>query len=97
MTALEAVGEEIAPSAPASLPIPEREAVWPELSAWRAPEEAEQQLRARADRIAGEEERYRPHLDALPAVRDGIARASGQIDYFMLQHDPAGPTKGQGP
>ncbi len=37
MTALEAVGEEIAPPAP--LPIPAREALWPELSAWRALEE----------------------------------------------------------
>ena len=42
-TALEAVGEEIAPPAPeappAPLPIPAREPVWPELSAWRALEE----------------------------------------------------------
>ena len=75
MTALEAVSKEIAPSAPVFLPIPECEAVWPELSAWRALDEAAQQLRARADRIAP---------------------ARGQINYFMLEHDPAGPTKGQG-
>ncbi len=37
MTALEAVGEETAPPAP--LPIPSREAVWAELSAWRTLEE----------------------------------------------------------
>ena len=43
MTALEAVGEDIAPPAPVPLRIPEREAVWPELSAWRALEEAARQ------------------------------------------------------
>ena len=163
MTALEAVGEEIAP--PVRRPIPAREAVWPELSAWRALEEearrqdtipfylegcaeaverlaelgrtpgiaagvaaeaeraaeahqaagearaaldrlhegletqiagradvtdgtgdhgrdyvlwreAAQGLLAGADGTAGDWERRRPHLDARPAVRDGIARAS---------------------
>ena len=39
MTALEAVGEEIAPPAHGPLPIPAREPLWPELSAWRALEE----------------------------------------------------------
>ncbi len=162
MTALEAVGEEIAPPAP--LPIPEREALWPELSAWRALEEearrqgtipfymegcadaverlaelgrtpgvaagvaaeaervakaheaagkaraaldrlhealeagidgragltgrtgdrapeyddwrkAAERLLAAADGIDAEEERRRPHLDARPAVRDGIVEA----------------------
>ncbi len=170
MTALEAVGEEIAPPVP--LPIPEREAVWPELSAWRALEEAARQqgtipfyvdgcteaverltelgrapgisadvaaeaeraaeahdaasaaratldrlhegleaeiagragltdgtgergrdyvfwceaalkLSAEADGIAGEEDRYRPHLDALPAVRDGIAEAGGKLKGML--------------
>ena len=162
MTALEAVGEEIAPAAP--LPIPAREALWPELSTWRALEEearrqgtipfymegcadaverlaelgrtpgisgavaaaaervagayaaagearaaldrlhealaagidgragltgrtgdrareygpwhkAAQQLLSAADGAAAGEERRRPHLDARPAVRDGIVEA----------------------
>ncbi len=162
MTALEAVGEEIAPPAP--LPIPAREALWPDLSAWRALEEearrqdtipfylegcaeaverlaelgrtpgisgavvagaervagahaaagearaaldrlhealeagidgragltgrtgdrareygpwreAAQQQLAAADEAAAGEERWRPHLDARPAVRDGIVEA----------------------
>ena len=166
MTALEAVGEEIAPPAP--LPIPEREALWPDLSAWRALEEearrqgtvpfyiegcadaverlaelgrtpgisaavaaeaervagahaaagearaaldrlhealaagidgragltgrtgdrareygpwrkAAEQLLAAADGAAAGEERRRPHLDARPAVRDGIAAARGVL------------------
>ncbi len=170
MTALEAVGEEIVPPAPA--PIPEREAVWPELSAWRAlEEEARQQdtlpfymegcataverlaelsrtpgisgavvaeaeraagaheaagearaaldrlhegleagiagragltdgtgdlgrdyvhwheaalrLLAEADGIAGEEDRWRPHLDARPAVRDGIAAAREELQGML--------------
>ena len=178
MTALEAVGEEIAPPVP--LPIPEHEAVWPELSAWRAlEEEARQQgtipyymegcaeaverlaelgrapgisagiaaeakraaetheaaaaaraaldrlhekleaeiagrtgltdrtgdrgrdyelwcagalkLRAEADGIAGEEERYRPHLDALPAIRDGIAEVCEKLKGILDADDAVLP------
>ncbi len=170
MTALEAVGEGIAPPVP--MPIPEREALWPELSAWRALEEearrqdtipfyvagcseaverlaelgrtpgmaagvtaeaervaeaheaagdtraaldrlheglnaqiaaragltdgtgnrgrdyvlwreAAQRLLAGAVGTAEEQERWRPHLDALPAVRDGIARASGELQGVL--------------
>ncbi len=176
MTALEAVGEEIAPPAP--LPIPEREALWPELSAWRAlEEEARRQgtipfyvegcadsverlaelgrtpgvaagvaaeaervagaheaagkaratldglddrmrtalavrriqfdpagegagdyriwrdhasrLRREADGIAAEEERYRPHLDAAPALRDGIAGAGAELHAVLDADDAA--------
>ena len=175
MTALEAVGEEIAPPAP--LPIPAREALWPELSAWRALEEearrrgtipfymegcataverlaglgrtpgvaagvaaeaeraakaheaagearaaldrlhegleagiagragltdgtgdhgrdyvlwreAAQALLAGADGTAGDGERRRPHLDARPAVRDGIAEARVALQG-MLDADKA--------
>ena len=176
MTALEAVGEEIAPPAP--LPIPAREALWPELSAWRAlEEEARRQdtipfyaegcadaverlaelgrtpgvaagvaaeaervagaheaagkaratldglddrmrtalavrrvqfdpagegagdyriwrdhatrLRREADGIAAEEERYRPHLDAAPALRGGIAGAGAELRAVLDADDAA--------
>ena len=174
-TALEAVGEEIAPPVP--LPVPARDPVWPALSAWRALEEearrrgtipfyvegcaeavealaglgrtpgisgavtaeaeraaeaqeaagearaaldrlhegleaetaaragltgdtgergrdyvrwreAAQRLRTEADGIAGEEDRYRAHLDAAPEVRDGIERACEELKG-MLDADGA--------
>ncbi len=183
LTALEAVGEEIAPpgapSGPPSgpRPIPPREPVWPDLSAWRALEEAARQRKtisyymegcaeavealaglgrapgisgavaaeagraakaheaagearaaldrlherlvagvasragltdetgargrdhalwseaarrvlAEADGLAAEEDRYRAHLDALPALRDGIARANAELKG-MLEADDA--------
>ena len=177
-TALEAVGEEIvAPPAPVPLPIPAREPVWPELSAWRALEEearrrntipycmdgcveaverlaglgripgisgavaAEAERAAKAHEAAGEaraaldrlhegleaeiaaragltdgtgdcgrdyalwheaalralaqadataedEDRYRPHLDAVPALRGGIARANAEL-WGIVEADGA--------
>ena len=183
MTALEAVGKEIAPPAPGAppgpLPIPPRDPLWPELSAWRALEEearrrgmipyriegcaeavealaglgrapgisgavaaeaervteaheAAGQARAALDRLherliarvaeragltdgtgdcgrdyvlwheaaerllveadsAAEEVLHRAHLDALPALRDGIAKAGGTLKGVLEADDAVLP------
>ena len=180
MTALEAVGEQTAPPARGPLPIPAREPVWPELSAWRALEEearrrntipwyiegcavavealaglgrtpgisgavaaeaeraaeahraageacaaldrlherlvagvaarvgpggrsnarirawrrwreAALELRAEADAVFADRARYRAHLDALPALRDGIARANAELEGMLAADDAVRP------
>ena len=89
-TALEAVGEEIAPPVP--LPIPAREAPWPELSAWRAlEEEARRQdtipfylegCAAAVERLA--------ELGSIPGISSGVA---AEAERVAKAHEAAGTAR----